>query len=177
MEHRDVADVGRRRSGSDPVDEHALADLERRDHRLRRDAVRLDQERLDPEGETQRYGDDDDELDEGVPALSAGAPHDLLVGTLGCLRLVVGRGIPAGLRIGLGLGVGRRPRSRRSRSVAAVSSVAVAACGLDGLLDRGLGGDALGVDGLGLGRGLGLELLGRRQWRGRGCRRGSSGPV
>ena len=49
---------------ADPVDEHALADLQRRDHRLARDAVRLDEERLDAEREPERDGDDQDELDQ-----------------------------------------------------------------------------------------------------------------
>src|SRR4051794_40970753 len=81
MEHGDVADVRRAEARPDPVHEDTLADLQRGDHRLRWDAVRLHQERLDPECETQRYGDDDDKLYEGVPALSAGAPHDLLSGS------------------------------------------------------------------------------------------------
>ena len=47
VEDDDVADrrVGEVRA--DPVDEHTLADLQGRDHRLGRDAVRLDEERLD----------------------------------------------------------------------------------------------------------------------------------
>ena len=47
---------------ADPVDEHALADLERRHHRLRRDPVGLDEEGLDAEREPERHGDDHDQL-------------------------------------------------------------------------------------------------------------------
>ena len=49
---------------ADPIDEHPLADLQRRDHRLAGDAVGLDQKRLDAEGEAQGNGDDDYELEE-----------------------------------------------------------------------------------------------------------------
>ena len=63
MEDDDVADVRIAEAVADAVDEHALTDVERRDHRLGRDAVRLDQERLDAERETERHGDDEDELE------------------------------------------------------------------------------------------------------------------
>src|SRR4051794_40112826 len=64
VEDDDVADLRIAEAVADPVDEHALADRERGDHRLARDSVRLDQERLDVEREGERHGDDDDELDE-----------------------------------------------------------------------------------------------------------------
>src|SRR5918994_550712 len=49
---------------ADAVDQHALADLERRHHRLRRDPVRLDEERLDAERQPEGDDDDQDELEE-----------------------------------------------------------------------------------------------------------------
>src|SRR4051812_270328 len=64
VEDDDVAALRIAEAVADPVHEHALADRERRDHRLARDAVRLDEERLDAERERERHGDDDDELDE-----------------------------------------------------------------------------------------------------------------
>ena len=64
MEDHDVADLRVPEAGADAVDEHALADLERRDHRLTRDAVRLDQERLDPERQAERDGDDQYQLEQ-----------------------------------------------------------------------------------------------------------------
>src|SRR4051812_12142104 len=75
VEDDDVADLRIAEAVADPVDEHALADRECRDHRLARDAVRLDEERLDAERERERHGDDDDELDER-------AARRLLVGRL-----------------------------------------------------------------------------------------------
>jgi hypothetical protein len=45
VEDDDVADLRVAEAVPDAVDEHALADLERRDHRLARDAVRLDERR------------------------------------------------------------------------------------------------------------------------------------
>jgi hypothetical protein len=62
VEHDDVAYVGIAEARSDAVYEHALADLESRHHRLRRDPVRLDEERLDAEREPERHGDDRDQL-------------------------------------------------------------------------------------------------------------------
>src|SRR4051794_38614088 len=62
VEDDDVADLRVAEAVADPVDEHALADRERRDHRLARNAVRLDEEGLDPERERERDADDDDEL-------------------------------------------------------------------------------------------------------------------
>src|SRR3954470_14337766 len=47
MEDDDVADLRIAEAMADAVDEHALADLERRHHGLARDPVRLDEERLD----------------------------------------------------------------------------------------------------------------------------------
>ena len=61
---------------ADAVDEHALADLERRHHRLARDPVRLDEERLDAERQAERDGDDDDQLESEPPAdFSASCRH------------------------------------------------------------------------------------------------------
>src|SRR4051812_4915533 len=77
VEHDDLADVRVVEAVAQPVDEHALADLERRDHRLARDPVRLDQEGLDAEGEADRDDDDDDELDERA------ARRPLLLGPAG----------------------------------------------------------------------------------------------
>jgi len=48
------------------IDEHALADLECRHHRLARNAERLDEEGLDAERQPQRHRDDDDQLDQRV---------------------------------------------------------------------------------------------------------------
>src|SRR3954454_23156351 len=64
VEDDDVADLRVAEAVADPVDEDALADREGRDHRLARDAVRLDEERLDSERESERHADDDDQLDE-----------------------------------------------------------------------------------------------------------------
>ena len=52
----------------DAVDEHPLADVERRLHRLGGDLVRLDEEGLDPEREPDRERDDDDELEDRAAA-------------------------------------------------------------------------------------------------------------
>jgi hypothetical protein len=64
MEDDHVADPGVGEAVADAVDENALADLQRRDHRLARDAVGLDEEGLDAERQPQRHGDDDDQLEE-----------------------------------------------------------------------------------------------------------------
>jgi hypothetical protein len=53
VEDHDVADLRLAEVVADPVDQHALVDLERRDHRLARDPVRLDQEGLDAQREAQ----------------------------------------------------------------------------------------------------------------------------
>src|SRR5829696_1530922 len=62
VEDDHVADVGVAEAVADSVDEDALALDERRDHRLRRDPVRLDEERLDAERQAERDGDDHDQL-------------------------------------------------------------------------------------------------------------------
>ena len=64
VEDDDVADVGIAEARADPVDEHALADLERRHHRLRRDPVGLDEEGLDAEREAERHDHDHDQLEQ-----------------------------------------------------------------------------------------------------------------
>src|SRR4051794_7277394 len=69
LEHDDVAAVGVAEARRHPVDQDALADVERRLHRLARDPERLDEELLDAEGQPERDDDDDDELDERALAL------------------------------------------------------------------------------------------------------------
>src|SRR5439155_1072424 len=49
---------------ADAVDQHALADMQRRQHRAAGDAIGLDDPRLDREREPQRHTDDDDELED-----------------------------------------------------------------------------------------------------------------
>src|SRR4051812_12299865 len=63
LEHEDVAAIGIAEARRHPVDEHALADIERRLHRLARNPERLDQELLDAERQAESDDDDDDELD------------------------------------------------------------------------------------------------------------------
>ena len=90
---------------ADPVDEHALADLERRHHRLARDAERLDEERLDAEREAERDGDDRDQLDQraaGALLLLAPPPRAKPRGTSS--RLLAGSSAAA---------LGARPRRPR----------------------------------------------------------------
>src|SRR3954447_10507972 len=62
VEDDDVADLRVAEAVAEAVDEHALADLERRDHRLARDPVGLDEERRDAEPQPEGDDDDDDEL-------------------------------------------------------------------------------------------------------------------
>src|SRR3954453_18041552 len=64
MEDDDVADARIGEVVEEPVDEDALADVEGGLHRLGRDLVRLDYERLNPECEPKSERDDDDELEE-----------------------------------------------------------------------------------------------------------------
>ena len=64
LEDEDVAALGVAEAEADAVDQHALADLEGRHHRLARDPERLDEERLDAEREAERDRDDRDQLDE-----------------------------------------------------------------------------------------------------------------
>src|SRR5262249_5521713 len=67
VEDYDVADRRVLEVVEDAVDEHALADVERRLHRLRRDLVRLHDPALDPEREGDRQADDHDQPDYGAP--------------------------------------------------------------------------------------------------------------
>ena len=60
---------------ADAVDEHALADRQRRLHRPARDPVGLDDERLDAEGERERQRDDQDELDDLIAASEPPEAH------------------------------------------------------------------------------------------------------
>ena len=64
MEDRDLADVRFAEVRADAVDEHALADRQRRFHRAAGNPVGLDDQRLDPEREAERDGDDHDQLDD-----------------------------------------------------------------------------------------------------------------
>jgi hypothetical protein len=64
MEDDDVADRRIADVVADAVHQDPLADFERRQHRLRGDLVRLDDEGLNAERESDRERDDDDELDE-----------------------------------------------------------------------------------------------------------------
>src|SRR4051812_33008226 len=66
LEDDDVPARGVAEVGPDPVDQDALTDFERGDHRRARDAERLHEEGLDPDRETQRHRDDHHELDERV---------------------------------------------------------------------------------------------------------------
>ncbi len=62
LEHHDVAAVHRVELVRQLVDEHAVVDLQRRDHRLGRDEERLEQERLDEQRDEQREDDEADPL-------------------------------------------------------------------------------------------------------------------
>src|SRR4051795_6976361 len=139
MEDDHVADARIGEAVADAIDEHALADLERRDHRLARDAVGLDEEGLDAKGQPECDRDYDDKLEERTAGRLLLRGHLGLVvsGRLGrgsglaaiglCLsgdrraalggRLDVGRLGPAGLRLspsarGGGAAPPRRPRPR-----------------------------------------------------------------
>ena len=104
MEHDDVAPVGVAHLVVHAAHQHALADVERRLHRLARDPVRLHQQRLDPERQADRDRHDHDQLDQRVlpDALEHGAgpcssglllaPGALVprVGSLGLVRLRLG---------------------------------------------------------------------------------------
>src|SRR5512144_1569469 len=63
MEDDDVPDLGVLEVVEEAVDENALADVECGLHRLRRDLVGLDDERLDPQRQPESERDDDDELE------------------------------------------------------------------------------------------------------------------
>src|SRR5262249_30240067 len=66
VEDDDVTAVGTAEVVGEPAHEHALANVEGGLHRLARDAVRLDEERLDQERHADRHGDDHDQLDDRV---------------------------------------------------------------------------------------------------------------
>ena len=63
IEKIDVADLRIVEAVAQPVDEHPLADLERRQHRAGRDPIGLDEERLDAERQPERHHDDQDQLE------------------------------------------------------------------------------------------------------------------
>ncbi len=75
VEHRDLTDVRFAEVRADPVDQHALADRERRFHRAAGDAVGLDDERLDAERETECHRDDHDQLHDRVPRDAGDLAH------------------------------------------------------------------------------------------------------
>src|SRR5512133_3719362 len=178
MEDDHVADARIGEAVADAVDEHALADLERRHHRLARDAVRLDEEGLDAEGQPQRDRDYDDQLEERT------AGRLLLRGHLGLVvsgRLGRGGGLAAigvclcgaglGRRLAVGrLGLGSGGLSRSSGRLGLARGRGLGGldlgdlvCRLGGVggtagVDDLLGGRALRVDGPGSRRGLGFEL-------------------
>jgi hypothetical protein len=66
LEDDDVAAVRIAEVEADAIDEHALADIERRLHRLAGDAERLDQEGLDQQRKAESDGHDRDQLDQRV---------------------------------------------------------------------------------------------------------------
>src|SRR3546814_15343739 len=92
LEDDDVAAVDVVEVVAQLVDEHAVADVEGGLHRLGRDVERLDQERLDHEGDDEPPDDDrdppDDRADAAIAVLLLSAPL-----TLGGLR-----GCPGGVR-------------------------------------------------------------------------------
>ena len=75
LEHDDVAAVHRVQLVRELVDEHAVVRLQRRDHRLRRDVERLEQERLDQQRDGERGADQDHPLDRpaSVPRFACAA--------------------------------------------------------------------------------------------------------
>src|SRR5512133_3753721 len=158
MEDDHVADARIGEAVADAVDEHALADLERRHHRLARDAVRLDEEGLDAEGQPQRDRDYDDQLEERTAGRLLLRGHLGLVvsGRLGrggglaavglCLRGDRSAGLGSRLPVGrLGLGQLGLSRSRSSGRLGLARG-------------RGLGGLDLGDLG-GVGRTAGVDDL------------------
>ena len=98
VEDHDVPDLGVAEVVADPVDEHPLADVQRRLHRAGGDLVGLDDEGLDQERQANRQRDDHDQLDEAPRAPSwvsgsAGSiagPCVLGLLTLGILCFVLG---------------------------------------------------------------------------------------
>ena len=127
VEDDDVADVGIAEARADAVDEHALADLQRRHHRLGRDPVRLDQERLDAQGEAERDRDDQDELEERASGPELFFSCFGLVATSGTDRSrAPRRGLrrPRLRRLGRGRGLGGRSARSASASASACASTA-----------------------------------------------------
>ena len=128
VEDDDVADVRVGEAGADAVDQHPLADLERRHHRLRRDPVRLDEERLDAEREPEGHRDDQDQLEERAgrrrPALhlyfsasaaEASGPRRHPGRRRSVASLSPRRGSPRALVPGLRLGASARRRAALGR--------------------------------------------------------------
>lgn len=126
VEDRDLADVRFAEVHADAVDEHALADRERRFHRAARDAVGLDDERLDADREQHRDRDDRDELHDRAGrrfrafALAAAAglrwprarfPAALLDRAARALLAGGPRGLSAGAFAGARAGAPRRGRA------------------------------------------------------------------
>src|SRR5436309_1394416 len=132
LEDNDVAAMEAREVLGDAVDQDTLPDRECRLHRPARDAVRLDDEGLDPQREAERHRDDRDELDcrarralllfalrhrasrntprasrlLGRAVLCRGLFRGCFVGLVGCFRGGLGRGF-LGARLLSGLGRGR----------------------------------------------------------------------
>src|SRR3954453_3156675 len=137
LEDHDVAAPGIREVHRDLVDEHALVHPQGGHHRCARDAVRLDDERLDRQGQTQGDYDDGHELYERARsalllALSHGAvrtaPEALRRLGVGLVRRVVGGWLGASFRfvvrlglfrlgVGLSVSVSRRFRFRLRRGL------------------------------------------------------------
>ena len=84
LEHHDVAAVRVAEVVAELVDEHAVADLERRDHRRRRDVEGLEDERPHDERDQQRGDDQHHPLDDRTTARRA---------RLGRRRRIGGRGL------------------------------------------------------------------------------------
>src|ERR1700759_307744 len=104
VEHVDVADVGRAEVIADPVDEDPLVDVKRGQHRAAGNLVRLDDERLDQEGQSQGYGDDPDQFGRRASQRLLGLSHTYSAS-------VAGSSWPPGPAAGDGSGT---PASRRS---------------------------------------------------------------
>ena len=85
LEDDDVAAVDVVEVVAELVDEHAVADLERRHHRLGRDVERLEEERLDDERDDDRGDEQDPPLD-GRPAEARLLPRRLRRRVVGGLR-------------------------------------------------------------------------------------------
>ena len=88
VEHDDVAEAW---VGVQPVDEYPLADRQSWDHRAAGNLVRLDQDRLDQQGERDRDANRRQQLDPGADAVGARllVLRDLRLNVVGALRLNV----------------------------------------------------------------------------------------